>query len=58
MIVSMGHLLKLETDSDNIFPLSSIFDLHGANLETEICLFKQSTNLSESNKTNCEKLSR
>lgn len=55
MIESVGHLLKLETNSDDIFLLSSVFDLDVANLETEICLLKQSTDLSENNKANCEK---
>lgn len=55
MLESMGHLLKLETSSDDIFLLSSLFDLDSANLETDIRLLKQSTDLSESNKANCEK---
>jgi len=55
MIESMGRLLKLETSSDDIILLSSVFDLDSANLETEIRLLKQSTDLSESNKANCEK---
>jgi len=55
MIESMAHLLKLETNSDNIFLLSSVFHLDAVNLETGIRLFKQSTDLSESNKANCEK---
>jgi len=55
MIESMGHLLKLETNNDGILLLSSVFNLDAANLETEIRLLKQSTDLSESNKTNCEK---
>lgn len=54
MIECMGHLLKLETDNDDIFLLSSVFDLDAANLATEIRLLKQSTDLSESNIENCE----
>lgn len=55
MIESMGRLLKLETSSDDIFLLSSVFNLDAANLETEIRLLKQSTDISKSNKANCEK---
>jgi len=40
MIECMGHLLKLETDSDDIFLFSSLFDLNAANLKTEIFLLK------------------
>lgn len=55
MIECIGHLLKLETDSDDILLLSFVFDLNAANLKTEICLLKQSSDLTESNKSNCEK---
>lgn len=55
MVESMGHLLKLETNNDDILLFSSVFNLDAANLETEIRLLKQFTDLSESNKTNCEK---
>lgn len=55
MVESMGHLLKLETDSDDIYLLSSAFDLDAANLETEIRLLKQSSDLPESSKANSEK---
>jgi len=34
----MGHLLKLETNNDDIFILSSAFNLDAANLEIEIRL--------------------
>jgi len=54
MMESMAHLLKLETNSNNIILLSSIFDLDASKLETEIRLFKQSTDFLENNKTNCE----
>jgi len=43
----MGHLLKLETNNDDILLLSSAFNLDAANLETEIRLLKQSKELSE-----------
>lgn len=55
MIESMGHLLKLETTSADIFILSSVFHLDAANLGTEIRLLKQSIDLLESSKENCEK---
>jgi len=55
MIESMGHLLKLETNNNDILILSYAFNLDAANLETEIRLLKQSKELSESNKANCEK---
>lgn len=56
MINIMGHLLKLEIHSDDIFLLSSVFDLDAVDLETKIRIQKESTNLSESNKAaNCEK---
>lgn len=55
MMKSMAHLLKLETDSEDVVLLSSIFDLDASNLENEIRLLKQSTDFSEIKKENCEK---
>lgn len=51
-----GSFIEIRNpSSDDIFLLSSVFDLDAAYLETEIRLLKQSTDLSESNKANCEK---